>query len=319
MRSNLATITITFVLIAISAVSALAQTVPLPSTEEILDRAGKQSAAYTEAFKNLLAIETKTFDIFKKDGEPKKHRTVVSNFLVYPLSKTANQVVEFRNVLSVDGKSVGDADKRAQNLFEKVAGSESSENEITKLREESTRHDLEIAISGMTLFEGLALNTNLRPSFEFSVKPVEKVNGRSVYIVTYRQTKDSPYITVNSNQKRSAGEPGIDYEIDVDKAVSLNARLRGTLAIDAETFQLWSEIRELTIQLAGNVTPITVIEDRFEFQTSDFGILTPKLISHTQYRATIKENRAIKEAHISFEYGNFSRPGVEVKSSEVKH
>src|SRR5688572_22732384 len=123
-----------------SAAIAYSQATPAPALTEILDKAAAQSRVYTETFKNLGADETKTFVIYKKGGEEKKRKTIVSNFLVLPLTKEPDRIVEFRNVISVDGKAVQDGDKRAQSLFEKVSSSETSDNEIKKLANESLRY-----------------------------------------------------------------------------------------------------------------------------------------------------------------------------------
>ena len=98
----------------------------------------------------------------------------------------------------------------------------------------------------------------------------------------------------------------------------MNPRINGKLWIDAATFQIHREIRNLTLQPAGASAPITAVTDEFEYQPSQFGILTPKLIRHTQYAVKTKAASAQKQVVISMEYGNFTKPDVEVKSAEVK-
>jgi hypothetical protein len=65
-------------------------------------------------------------------------------------------------------------------------------------------------------------------------------------------------------------------------------------------------------------SPMPVIVNDLEFQSSDFDILTPKRITHIQSRVKGKGEPPVKEIKITFDYANFSRPDVEVKSSEVK-
>ncbi|HEX8638236.1 MAG TPA: hypothetical protein VF692_09250, partial [Pyrinomonadaceae bacterium] len=62
-----------------------APTAPMtpPSLETILSESQKQSEAYRESFRNLLAEETKTFEEFDKNGALNEKTTVKSNFLVY--------------------------------------------------------------------------------------------------------------------------------------------------------------------------------------------------------------------------------------------
>lgn len=293
------------------------QSVRVPTLTEILDGAGSTSKVYLETFKNLIADETKTFVIYKRNGDEKKRRTVTSNFIVFPLTKQPDRVVEFRNVVSVDGKTVKDGDKRVQELFEKISDAKTTENEIKRLTDESLRHDEQILISGMTLFQSVALESELRPFFRFDLGPMQQMNGRSVFVVTYDQVRETAKIAVNSSTE-SGGSYGQRYEIDVDKDVPLNARLSGNLFVDAENYQILAEDRKITIQPEGFTRPLAAIEDRFEFQESEFGILTPKQIIHTQYRARIKDRKMIKEAEVTFRYGNFSRPDIEVKADDVK-
>ncbi|MEP7075872.1 MAG: hypothetical protein ABI878_08675, partial [Acidobacteriota bacterium] len=117
----------------------------------------------------------------------------------------------------------------------------------------------------------------------------------------------------------NSGKSGFDYEIDTDSNKELNGRLRGTLWIDVSTFQIRGEHRELTVQPDGVGKPMPVIVNDFEFQSSDFGILTPKRITHIQSRLMDKGQEAAKEIRLTLDYANFSRPDVEVKSSEVKN
>jgi hypothetical protein len=93
--------------------------------------------------------------------------------------------------------------------------------------------------------------------------------------------------------------------------------MHGSLLIDAATFQTWHETRTISVPPQTFAAPVPVITDVFEFQASDFGILTPKLITHTQFSINTKRSVVTKEADIRFEYTNFTRPDVDVKSSEV--
>ncbi len=302
--------------------SATAQSIqptpsPAPLTDEqILDAVEAQTTTYVETFKNLLADETKTFELFGKNNEVKKQRVVRSTFIVFPLMKAEGQVVEFRNVSSVDNKKINDSDKRAGELITKLASVETSEKEINKLRDESSRHDLDIAISGMTLYQVLAVDKELRKFFKFTISRPGP-SGGNTFSIDYRQTLESPDITVNSADSRPVGRAGLNFDVDLGKDVPANARLSGTIIVDAVTSKVVGETRNVTIQAAGYTQPITVVEDRFTYQESVFGIFTPKVITHTQYRVT-SEMRAEKQLKVTFEYGNFTRPDVSVKADEVK-
>lgn len=291
---------------------------PALTINEILDKAEVQSRVYRETFKDLLANEEKSFEIYDKKGEIKKRRTVTSNFIVYQLSKSAGRIAEYRNVLAVDGKTLDKAGLRAEDFFEKIAGAESSAGELSELEKESLRYDEELFINGLTLFQALALAPNLRPLFEFTLDGKQTVDGAEVFVISYRQTRGSPDITLNSNVNKPVDRFTLNFEVETDSDAALNERMRGKFAIDAATFRLWREEREITVQPEGFPSPLVVVREDFDFQRSDFGLLVPKRITHAHYRARLKERAALKEAQVTFEYSKFTKPGVEVKSAEVK-
>src|SRR5205814_1852919 len=109
------------------------------------------------------------------------------------------------------------------------------------------------------------------------------------------------------------------YNVGLKDKIEYNERLHGTFLIDAATFQVWREERIMTLQPGGFETRVPLGENTFEFQKSDFGIFTPKRITHTLYEFKQKEHASIKEGQITFDYEKFTKPDVEVKSGEIKH
>src|SRR5688572_25407956 len=107
-------------LIVTGGVAGRGQLVEEVTPQEMISRARDRTNAYLETFKNLLSEEKKTFEIYEKSGKVKKRKVVDSTFLVYQLTKEQGRVAEFRNVVSVDGKKVSNADDRAKDFFEKV-------------------------------------------------------------------------------------------------------------------------------------------------------------------------------------------------------
>jgi hypothetical protein len=291
-----------------------AQQTPDPPIQAIIQRASDQRSVYVDTFKNLLSHETRTFEIYKRDGNVKQRRVVRSNFIVYQLAKDPEKATEYRSVYSVDGKQLGNVETRAQDLFEKIVRVESSDREREKIVAESLRFDEELYISNLTLFQAVALSNELRPSFDFKLAGKESISERPVYVIEYRQTTASPSITIGMNP----GKTGLSYDVDLDGLKNPNERLSGKLWIDAETFQVIREHRVLTIQPDDFDRPLPVSENWFEFQKSDFGIFTPKRISHLQYEIDRKKRTSIKDVQIVCEYDRFTRPDVDVKASEVK-
>ena len=287
----------------------------VPDINLILGNADKQTQVYVETFKNLLAEETKTFDIYDKKGDVKKHKVIVSNFIVYPLGKDSARVAEYRNVISTDGKPQSGTDKRAEDFFSKIVNAASSQKELDAIEAESLRYDEQIWISGLTLFQSFVLRSDFRPYFHFKFEGVKPTPDGNVYTISYRQIKPHPAITVNAGKDAANSQ---NYDVEIDSSTEMNARVNGTLTIDAETFALVGERRERTIRPAGLDQPIIVAVDTFSYRRSDFGIFTPAEITHLQYRVKLKDRQAIKDISVTFAYSKFSKPDVEVKSGEVK-
>lgn len=306
-------------MILLSAHLIYAQHTASPRADEFILKARDGMLKYVETFRNLLSQETKTFEIYDKNGSVKKRRVVSSNFIVYQLSKDEKRIAEYRNVLAVDGKDLERTENRAQNFFEKIARVESSSKELERLQEESQRYDEELFISGMTLFQSPILSDDLRPVFEFALAGREIIDGNEAFIIDYRQVRTSPYISIGQDRSIPAdGKPSLSYDVEVEGVNSFNERVNGRLWIDAKTFQIWREHREMTIQPEGFEDRVAFSENDFEYQKSEFGILTPRKITSLQYRVDRKKRAAIKDVKVTFEYQKFTKPDVEVKSADVK-
>lgn len=291
------------------------------SLEDILLRADTEAKNYAEVFKDLSTEETKTFEFYDKNGKSKDRRTVKSLFIIYQSTKDANQIAEYRNVSEVDGRRIADGDRRAEQFFSEIVRAESAKRELDKLNAESLRFDKGVLISGLTRSKAIVLAENLRPFFEFKIAREDEIDGRRFYVVEYTQTRKTPFVRVNSGEADN-DNTNFDFDVEISGALKeLNERLRGRLWIDKETFQTRREQQELTIQPPEAKSPAPVQQTDFEYQPSEFGILTPKQISYLQYRAKIAKSgevSAAKNVRVLFEYGKFSKPDVEVKSGEVK-
>jgi len=293
---------------------------PTPTLNQILDNARLQTDRYVEVFKNLTAIEKKSFEIYGKDESVKKTRTIESRFLVYQPTDENASAAEYRSVTAVDGKAMDNVDKRTQEFFLKVLKAGSSDKELDQILKESTRHDPEFSISEFTLFEALALDADLRGKFDFELGGMSDIDGHRVYVVRYKQISDSPQIVINGDD-RSAVRGVQQYSVviqggDKDRP---SGRFTGTMYLDADTFRLRRESRTLWVVLGDSSTPYKAFDQQFDYQDSQFDILTPKRVSHLQYRIDLKEGRSKKDISVVFDYSDFSRPDVEVTSSDVNN
>lgn len=312
----------TFIWIAFGAnLNNFAQTVPV-SLQDILINAEKQTQNYRETFKNLVAEETKIFEDFNKKGEVKKKRTVESNLLIYQSMKDESRAVEYRNVMRVDGKEIGDVNERTQDFFEKVIKSESVSKELDRINDESSRYDKTLSVDGITLNQSPILAEYARPFFTFKLLGQEKIGEREVILIEYQQTSKSPFVLLNDDKIKD-GKLRLSFTFNLpDSIKEPNERLRGKLWLDAETFQIWREERELTIQPNGQEKPLPIIQTTFVYQKAEkMPILVPQQILFTTFQLKAKEKGTIIESFrdlkLTLDYTKFEAPNVEIKSGEV--
>lgn len=313
----LLTLTVSFAAVAAAQIIEPTLPVPPPATADlptILTEAGKQTINYQETFRDLLAIETKSVEEYDKRGDLEEESVVESNFFVYQSSKDARTSTELRNVIKVDGKLIPDSQERANRFAAELEKAKTVEKELEKISDESLRYDKTVKIEGFTLFEAITLAENLRPFFDFKLLGTEQYDGKTVYVVSYQQTRKSPFISVN---EKKADESGIYTDIDINVPGDLKKAdkfLRGKLWIDAQTFQIRREERQLTVQSA---RPIVAQETVFEYADSEFGILVPRRITFfdNNIKRPSKEAdfAAVKNARIVLDYSNFRRTNVDVQ------
>jgi len=292
-----------------------AQDPTVPSVNEILDGASRERSLYLSEFKDLISKETKNLIIYDKNHEVKKRRTVISTFIVYQVGTGDQGIAEFRNVRSVNGDQVEDTEKRSQDFLNDIARSRNSGKELAKIEKESSRYDEGLTVSGMTLFKAAILADNLRPYFEFSRDGNDSINGRAVYVISYRQTKPSPFVSANSKAAANDGKTTLIFDIGVDEEA--NVKVDGRLWIDRNSFQIVKETRTLKAAPKRSSEYFPAAETVLDYSDSDFGILTPTRISFTQFRRSRNGRGEMKDAAVVLEYGKFERATVEVKVVEI--
>jgi hypothetical protein len=306
-------------LILLAAFNIFGQTTPVQtspvSLDNILTEAQKQSENYRETFRNLLADEVKTFEEFDKKGEAERRTTVRSSFLVYQSGKSASTTAELRNVLEVNGKLIPDSQKRGEEFLAELDKQQTLESQLQKLERESSKFDKTWEVYGLTLNQAGVLAPNLRSIFDFQLAGTETYDGTEVYVVSYRQKSKSPFITVNEKKRDNApNEASFNFNLNIPGELKKSDILmRGKLWIDAKTFQIRREEREL---VARNADPVMLLATVFEYQTSEFGILVPKTISMTIYNAKKEKGdryNSLKDSIITFEYSKFRQTNVEVR------
>lgn len=299
------------VLIALTAVCIFAQaSAPseMPNLEKILSEAEKQTTNYREAFKNLLAVETKTFEKFAKNGEVKDRTIIESNFFVYQSSKNENISSELRNIIKVNDKPIPDSQSRADRFLGELQKAKTIESELEKIQNEGSRYDKTWEISGLTLYQAFILSEKNRPYFDFDLIGTENLGDSEVFVISYRQTKKSPHIAINEKPKGASASFDVNIPSSLKKS---DVFLQGKLWIDAKTFQIRREQRDLVVQ---SDAPLVAMENILEYQPGNFELLVPKQISVTEnaIRKNSNQYAVSKNTRITFDYSQFRKSDTEV-------
>ncbi len=231
-----------------------------------LNKASERSDEYNKTFKDLTAEETRTTEIFDKDGLLEKRRTIVSDLIIYqPASHTENgSVTEYRHVREVDGKIVKGRDRRAVRFFERLAKARSVEEELERIKKESQRYDEDILLYNAPLWQGFLFHITDTSAFEYEEIETDRIGGREAVVVRFRQVAEDAKIKI---------------DIDAPKALKLSQpRWTGTIWLDRETAEVLKFSKEVTARSPFFAGPLTVMTMESLFVPSDLGIMVPETI-----------------------------------------
>lgn len=288
--------------------------------ERLLERAEEATHQYTETFKNLTAEETKTFEDYENNGKLKEIRRIKSNFIVYQ-SSGGDSINEFRNVKEFNGRSIVQSDGEIEKLFEKLAASNSSVTERKMLQNEALRLDGKSSAWGMTLWQESPFG-RLKPFFEFKYIGVDRIEGREVFILEYRQIKPTLLLKFNPTEKDWKKEPdGREYHAPVSAVFRPpNARQIGKIWIDAVTAQIWRNELKIFLEPLKLTKPVLSLELSYEYQPSAFKILVPKKFACTFYKISGSNDKnlsVVKNRTMLFEYSQFTEFKTEAKDFKI--
>ncbi len=281
--------------------------------QTLITKATKKTAEYQIVFKNLTAEETKTFDAFDKTGKLQNRKKITSDLIVYEPEFKSGNLAEFHNVREVDGKKIKDGDRRAVELFAKLADVKSFAEELKKLNQESSRYDENLSFNGITLNQAMPLASNFVPSFVFEEIGRETIAGDETIIIKFQQ------IAANSEIQIAIKTP--------DSLKVSNTFYRGTIWLDLKNQRIVRLITELTLESAKFTEPFVAIRQDFLYQPSKFEIYLPQKIVVESFSPQISKsaklllkNSTIKpdsrlQTRLIMEYKNFSRFDVTVKSN----
>lgn len=262
--------------------------------DQLLGTASARASEYFALFKDLTASETKIVEQIQESGEVSRQRRIVSEFIVYTSQLDGGSIAEYRDVQEVDGSAVAGREQRVQALFAAKDHSSTVREELARVNKEGARYDLDYTVSGLTLAEGLPIQPWARALFDFTRVGDERVNARPVVVVAYAQ---------------AVADNRFGFKLSLPSEVRGSPPLyRGRLWLDAETAQLWREVRDVTVQTASG--PVTVQRTEFEYGPSRFGIPLPTRIVFTSYgHFQVRDGRASSAPRyrLTFTYDTFRR------------
>ena len=231
--------------------------------QEFLNRASREVQHYIEAFADLTADETRIMQSFDDHGLAAEKRSIQSALVVYRLRKDPRDVVEYREVISIDGHEVKGHAARAAKLWREVAEAHSPQEEVRRITSDSERYDVGLAETGFTLFEGLPLRSRCTGAFLFREVRKEMASGRSVRVFAYRQVRPCQAVA---------------YRFALPAQFADSPLLQaGEMALDAATGQIVREERSVYAGDPGKKAP-RVAHMILSYDASPFGILVPKTI-----------------------------------------
>ena len=276
------------------ALGALAQQSDLGN---LLSRGDARRQEYVEAFKNLIAVETRLTEIIDRNGRVEKKRVVVSDFLVYRSGLRDDLVSEYRIARAVDGRPVRTSTEDAIRQFQKLAGSKTLAQESERLKQANLKHGLRYFMWGATLHPLRMLEWQQRLGVEFAIAGREGVAGRDAIVLDYRL-----------KELRSIRAQGIYRHFDAPRSA-----MRGRAWLDTSDGRLLRWEHEITVSDRDITTPVAVVRYEHEYEPSAFGLWTPKRIVVSFFDKVREKNAppAVRVAgRVTFTYADFKRFSV---------
>ena len=292
---------------------SFAQQPPKPSSDEtelneLIRRAAERMNEYKTGFKDLTAEEEQTIEEYDDKDKLRKQRRIASDLFIYQSQLDPSQMVEYRDVKSVDGVAVKKREERLVSLLGKSAKADSVKKELDRITRESKRYDLNYSFYGWTLHQGTPLYENTRTAFQFKLAGREQVNGHDAIVIEYRQVSDNPDLAMKLSSLPS-------------RLKGAWTRYRGRLWLDAKTAQIRREVREMTMEHPSFTRSLVIIRYDLNYTNSRFGFLTPKRIEISSYNrggtAADKHPELLLGGKVTFEYGAFIRFAVDSPDASI--
>lgn len=276
--------------------------------ERLLNEALIRASEYTTSFRELTAEEKQSVELYDAEGRLIRRREIVSDFVVYQSRFDKGVTAEYRNVREVDKVEVPGRDERVLKLFKKLANTINVNQEMELISDETSRYDLNYSVQGYTLKQGLPLQKEVRPAFNFDYAGSEEIDGEEAFVVKYTQREPSELLKVDLRIPSLPKNREIFY--------------RGQLWLDTRTAQIRREEREIVIKLPNVKEPLVLIRQEFFYAPSQFGILIPKRITLVTLGSVKLDGDRVAATTIggrmTYEYSPFSRFQVTIPGANVE-
>lgn len=238
--------------------------------DQLLARFIETVDTYQRTFRNLVAEETKLAEQLKPSGEVNKRRVIVSDLVVYQPSKDPSaRAVEYRDVVTVDGKPVKERSVRALEVLQRASQARSLERELQIIDRENQRYELNLRIVDAVINPIGGGGQKFRDTNRIDWVGRDRVDGHDVVVLDFRATTPRP------ESRRFFTNMGITALFT-----------RGRVWIDVATLQLRRERWEVAGVHQTMPEPILVLRKDGAYTESRYGILTPHRLVFEWYERT---------------------------------
>ena len=278
---------ISVVLFAVAAVcsAAAAQTLPdagtVPELQEVdgvdlddlLARAATSARRYAEVIQDLTTEETTTILTYDDEGRVTERRVFASQLMVHRFTHSPGEM-EYRHVLSVDGREAGDREMRLQALARKLANASSASEERELIERESRIFGLTPGnVRGMLSSSAQGISDD-REGFDLAIAGRETIDGMDFILVDYRLIRPIRF----SRRGFISGliSPFIDFP-DLDRI-----HMRGRLWLEASSGELWRDEGGYFAEgRPGFSEDPQLVQFEYQYAPSSYGIFTPERFEFT--------------------------------------
>jgi hypothetical protein len=160
-----------------------------PELKALLANAARYVLGYRKLCRDLVAEERMIQKEYDRKGKLKNERRFISDYLFVTIPSDPNWTVEFRDVISIDGKAVPRKNQKLLELFRKR--SSSSLEEARKVTRESTKYNLgRERISNMVNFCLSFLSPTFQRVIDYEFANLESPQESDRIVLQFRELTD---------------------------------------------------------------------------------------------------------------------------------